>query len=116
MRTNPGDKIFAILKTHIGRENAISAPELAKAIGWRSSLEREVRRIIRTESPLWAERDGLVCAVPGGGYFLGTSFEELSTYHTWLTEGRTAYEERIAIVANYCRARGIALAPIRRAA
>jgi len=116
MRTPQGDKIFEVLQKHLGRENAISAPDIAKALRWPAGREREVRRIIRTESPLWADKNGVLCAAPGGGYFLAQTFEELMAYHSWLCDGRNSYDERIKSVEAYCHARGFNLQPFRKAA
>jgi len=109
MRTSQGDKIYQVLRTHLGRENAISAPAICKALRWPEGREREVRRVIRSESPLWADANGIVCAAPGGGYFLAQTLEEIMAYESWLLDGLNAYQERLEIVRNYCRARGIKL-------
>jgi len=109
MRTKNGDRIYDILRSHIGKENAISAPAIAQALRWPEHRERKVRQIIRDESMFWAANGGLVCAIPGSGYFIAQSFEELAAYESWLTEGRDSYSQRIAIVRKYCRARGFNL-------
>jgi hypothetical protein len=116
MKTPQGDKIYDVLRLHQGRENAISAPEICRALRWPEGRERQVRQIIRDESPLWAEDAGIVCAAPGGGYFLATSMEELLAYESWLLEGRNSYDERLHRVRAYCRKRGFDLEQFRRAA
>ncbi len=116
MKTPQGDKIYAILRMHLGRENAISAPAICQALHWPEGRERQVRQIIRDESPLWAEESGILCAAPGDGYFLATTFFELLAYESWLLEGRNSYDERLRRVRAYCRKRGFDLEQFRRAA
>lgn len=116
MRTPQGDRIYRVLAAHLGRENAISAPDICKALRWPEGRERQVRQIIRDESPLWADDNGILCAAPGGGYFLAQTFEELLAYESWLQEGRKSYDERLRSVRAYCRKRGFDLQQFRRAA
>src|SRR5258708_4776736 len=78
MRTGEGDKIFDVIRAHVGSENAISAPDICRELGWSHGCERNVRRIIAKESHLWPE---IVCAragdpTGGGGYFVAESYEE----------------------------------------
>ena len=116
MRTPQGDKIFEVLRAHLGRENAISAPDICTALRWPTGREREVRRIIRAESPLWSDANGIVCAAPGGGYFLAQTLEEILAYESWLQEGFNSYKERLESVRAYCRARGLHLPSFTRKA
>jgi hypothetical protein len=116
MKTPLGDKIYSVLARHVGRENAISAPGICRELLWSEGRERQVRQIIRDESPLWAEEHGILCAAPGGGYFLATTMEELLAYESWLIEGRNSYGERLRRVRAYCRKRGFDLEQFRRAA
>ncbi len=82
MRTPDGDKIFAILRQHDGAANAITAPQICRELGWRKSSQRTVRQIIADESALW--EGWPVCGIPGQGYFIAQSIEELMSYDNWL--------------------------------
>lgn len=82
MRTKTGDKIAAILRGHVGREEALSAPDICRALGWPLKREREVRRVIADEAPLW--EGVLVCAKPGDGYFVAANIDEAQAYQNWL--------------------------------
>ena len=84
MRTPEGDKIFAIIRQHDGAPNAITAPQICRELGWRKSRQRTVRQIISDESALW--EGWPVCAIPGQGYFIAQSIEELMSYDNWLAD------------------------------
>lgn len=91
MRSPEGDKIFSVIRRHVGRDNAISARDICREIGWDPvARERLVRRLIADESSLWTAGPGarcLVCSAPGNGgagYFVAASFEEAETYYNWL--------------------------------
>lgn len=87
MRTDLGDKVHRIVRRHIGAGNAISAPEIAKELGWRPTMEREIRRLISDEGHLWPGI--LVCSIPGKGFFCADSFEEAEAYDNWLADLKT---------------------------
>jgi hypothetical protein len=82
MRTDHGDSVYLILRSHIGLEQAITAPEICSALAWPPRNERVVREIIRDEAAFW---DALVCAVPGTGYFCAATFDEICAYENWLS-------------------------------
>jgi hypothetical protein len=84
MRTTQGDKIFAIIRQHDGAANAITAPQICRELGWRKSRERTVRQIIADEAAFW--EGWPVCAIPGQGYFVAESIEELMSYDNWLAD------------------------------
>lgn len=84
MRTPEGDKIFAIIRQQDGAENAITAPQICRELGWKKSRERTVRRIIADESAFW--EGWPVCGIPGQGYFVAESIEELMSYRNWLAD------------------------------
>lgn len=83
MRTNTGDAIHHILRVHVGQEQAISAPDICRALRWPAPRERHVRRLIADESALWP--DVVVCATPGQGYFCAASLDEIQRYDNWLS-------------------------------
>ncbi len=84
MRTKTGDRIASILRRHVGREEAIGAPDICRELGWPLKREREVRRIIADQAPLW--EGVLVCAKPGDGYFVASNIDEAQAYQNWLND------------------------------
>ena len=84
MRTEEGDKIFAIIRQHDGAENAITAPQICSELRWKRSRERTVRQIIADEAVLW--EGWPVCGIPGKGFFVARSIEELMSYRNWLAD------------------------------
>ena len=84
MRTEAGDKINEVVRRHIGAANAINAVQICAELDWPETREREVRRIIADESMMW---EGMpVCGIPGKGYFVGETIDELETYDNYLTD------------------------------
>lgn len=81
MRTTEGNQIYSILRAKVGRESAITAPELARLIGFPPGNERRVRRIINDECALWPT---LVVSEAGKGYFIAQTYEELEQCDSWL--------------------------------
>ena len=75
MRTEAGNRIFALLKGHRGEEQAITAPEIGLKLG---IYERDVRAIIANEFREWIEDGGLLLSKPGKGFFFATEAEEIS--------------------------------------
>jgi len=105
MRTDEGNKVYAIVRCHIGRENAISAPDICRQLRWPMSRERFVRQIIADESHLW---DGvLICAVGGEGYFCAQTFDEAHAYRNWLRDLMLKSKEKLARFENACSLMGI---------
>ena len=72
------DQILAVLRQHIGRENAVGAAEIAVAIGWKPSRSRDVRKIISAHRADWTRQiEGAVCNASGGGFWIGVCFEDV---------------------------------------
>lgn len=92
MRTNTGNAILKVLRSHSGRAEALSAPAICRALKWPDTRERLVRRIIADESALW--NDVLVCSVPGEGYFCAETFEEIERADHWLATLATQAAEK----------------------
>lgn len=112
MRTPEGDKIFAIIRRHVGRENGISARAICRELGWDPvGRERTVRRIIADQSCLWTNGGGvLVCALTGNGatgYFAATTFEEAETYYNWLLSLASVANRKVFNFREACRKMGI---------
>lgn len=82
MRTKTGNTIFAILQAHVGRSQAISAADLARALGMPARRERQIRRILADEAALWP--NVVICSAPGAGYFCAETYEEICRYDNWL--------------------------------
>lgn len=74
MRTELGDEILAVLRTHRGLESAVTAPQLAVEVG---RNERDVRKCIARECGYWTG-EGLLLARPGHGFFFATEAEEVA--------------------------------------
>jgi hypothetical protein len=112
MRTTDGDKVFAIIRAHIGAEDAITAPEIARELRWKASDERKVRRIISDEGYLWP--DILVCSIPGKGYFCATSYEEAESYDSWIAGLLDSAREKQTAFRAQCRKMGFRFAQTNR--
>lgn len=83
MRTELGNQIHDVLMSRIGRDQAISAPQLCDELGLRRTHERTVRETISTECALW---DGFVVCAGSCGYFAAADIEEILAYDNWLAE------------------------------
>ena len=94
MRTEEGDNIFAIVRQHSGAANAITAPQICRLLGWKKSGERHVRQLIADEGSLW--EGWPVCSIPGQGFFIAETIEELIAYNNWLSE--LAYVSRDKLI------------------
>ena len=94
MRTKTGNAILKILLQRHGRGAAISSTDICRALGWKTSRDRAVRRIIADENALWP--DVLICAVPGDGFFCAATFEEVVAYDHWLAHLAKDANEKIA--------------------
>jgi len=111
VRTVEGDKIFKIIRSHIGRPQAISAPQICHQLRWKPSYERDVRRIISDESHLWPGI--LVCSFPGAGYFCAETYEEAETYDNWLSDLVDAAWNKRAAFRTACAKMGFKFATSR---
>lgn len=110
MRTNTGNTIFNLLREHVGQEEAISAPQICRELGWPDSRERLVRRIIADESALWP--DVLICSVPGAGYFCAASFQEIESADHWLANLATEAAEKHRLFRATAQQLGFSLAKL----
>ena len=103
MRTPAATKIFLVIQNHIGRDQAISAREICRELGWSEGLAREVRRIISEEGCLF---DGvLVCAYSGknsGGYFCAATYEEALTYRNWIANLSRKASKKLELIDRAC--------------
>jgi hypothetical protein len=78
----PAERVYSCLCEHQGRDQAITAPGICKRLGWSRGREREVRRMIAgNANKAWL---GVLCAVPGLGYFFASDMEEIATYRKYL--------------------------------
>ena len=88
MRTPLGDKVYAILRGRVGRDNAIHAHEIASALNLRPRMEREIRRRIADERSLWAAKKGdaaiFVLSLSGGGFFACADYDEYVLCRGWI--------------------------------
>lgn len=84
---NRAQQIRKLLARHCGPANAITAPSICRALGYKPSMERQVRRIISEESHLWGNDDDLfiVCSIPGAGFFVVDNLDEIYDYDNYLS-------------------------------
>jgi hypothetical protein len=118
LRTPDGDKIFDVIRHHIGDENAIGAREICRELGWPIGSARHVRRIIAAESPEW---QGIVCAhagdpAGGGGFFIASTYLEIEAYWAFLDDLRSAAALKVTRFENLCYRMGIRLTETKEAA
>lgn len=90
-------RVASVLAPHIGRENGISAEDLAAHC---ELTERELRHVV-TEL---REQGIAVCATPGTGYFVAADAHELEHYYCKFLEERAIHSLRLI-----ARARRVAL-------
>lgn len=114
MRTGEGNEIYRVLRTHIGRDQAISAPDICRAIGWSMTRERHVRQVISDESHFWS--GVLICSSPGAGYFVAADFEEVHKYRNWIADLFHQAADKLRKVDNACAKMGIRFKPERKKA
>lgn len=89
----PSERVHAALVAHQGRDQAISAPRLCRHLGWSHGREREVRRIIEDNAnDNWP---GVLCAIPGVGYFFAADLEEIVTYRKYLVALKDAARDKL---------------------
>jgi len=104
-------QIEGVLRQHRGKDRAISSPEICRELGWKITLEREVRRLIKRESRSWGKEGELflVCAVPGKGYFLAEDFDEVQAYRNWMSDQYMTLGRELKTFDQQCRILGIRL-------
>lgn len=107
MRTEYGNRILEIIAGHTGENEAISAPKIAAELGWTPGRERDVRRIISTESILW---DIEVVEKPGVGFFVPETYDEVEKYIHWLDDMADSAAVRAARKRDYFQKRGLVIA------
>lgn len=115
MRTDLGNQVFSIVRQHCGAAAAVSSPQICRELGWDpTARERLVRQLIADEAPFW---DGLpICSIPGRGYFVPESIEELATYHNWLSALAERAKNKVHYFRDHCRKAGINLKALSSAA
>lgn len=108
---NRASQIQAVLRQHVGRDQAISAPGICRILRWPLSLEREVRRIIKDEGRSWGGEGELfvVCAIPGRGFFIAADFEEIQNHDNWLSAQYAAVGKSRRDFRTLCKNLGITL-------
>lgn len=108
---NRAPQIEAVLRQHVGREQAITAPQICRALNWPLTLEREVRRILKEEGRSWGKEGELfiICAIPGRGYFLAQDIEEIEAHDNWLSAQYAAVGKTRRDFRALCKNLGISL-------
>jgi transcriptional antiterminator len=102
------NEIMRVLMTRSGHQNAMSAQDIARAVGM---SERSVRRIISEVWESWAEQGIFICSKSGGGYWVAADYEEAVAYRDWLASSGTHLSGRAAVITRVCRKSGIHLDP-----
>jgi len=102
------DKIFRIMLSARGAENAITARDIAIEIGWSSGMEREVRRIIAAWDHI------IVCAKlrgrgDEGGYFIPQTYQEIEAYWAHLSDLASKAEAKVQRFEQACAKAGFNL-------
>jgi hypothetical protein len=105
MRTATGDKICELLRAHVGRAHSIHAHQIGEQLRPKMN-ERTVRQIISDQSCLWHE---LVCATPGGGYFIAENVEEMLVYRNWLKDQADHWGRKLTRFDTLCKRMGLHL-------
>lgn len=78
------DQVLKVLKRHIGRDNAITASEIAQELGFTPGVGRSIRAIIAYD--FWP--DIIVCGTggQGSGYYIASDYDEVQAYHRHLSQ------------------------------
>jgi hypothetical protein len=90
---SPEERVHSALVAHRGREAAISAPRLCRRLGWSHGRERDIRKIIERHAN--SDWPGVLCGVPGLGYFFAADLEEIHTYRKYLVALKTAAASKL---------------------
>ena len=86
------------LLQHRGRARAITGARICRILKWEPNRERDVRRLIEEHAN--SDWPGVLCAVPGVGYFFAVNLEEINQYRLYLlclTNAARAKVERFDI-------------------
>ncbi|HEX4083347.1 MAG TPA: hypothetical protein VHY22_00445 [Chthoniobacteraceae bacterium] len=105
MRTAEGDRVCELIRTRLGRRQAVTACQICQILGWPQSRESIVRRIIAEESMLWSGI--LICCADGEGYFCATNCDEALACETWLREARDHAQITLDTFIAQCRRLGL---------
>lgn len=116
---NPSlQRILTLLRSHVGRDNLISAEAIATAIGL---PQRDGARIVR-DLLSEALHDGTLedqeiplCAIPGKGYFLASDIEEAQAYADWCRSLAAEAARKSVAVTTLFKSLGLHLQPAARA-
>jgi biotin operon repressor len=100
------EDIARILATCHGRENAISAPAIAEALGKPPGYERTIRETISLcVDRLW-DRGITIVTTSGGGYWIAKDEEEISANLAFLLSLTLTIVERLAAFLDLMRRQG----------
>jgi hypothetical protein len=104
-------RIFSVLRQHVGRANLISSKSIARSLRWSPGCARKVRRIISRDGRYWGKPGDLtvLCAVPGHGYFIAETFDEIESYHNWLSKQFASFRNQKRSFEQLCKNLGIRL-------
>jgi hypothetical protein len=102
-----GDHVLAILRSRVGREQAITAPAIALRMGWTPNSERVVRSLIEIHAN--GDWPGVLCAMPGTGYYFASNLEEIEEYRGLLATLKKAANAKLQKFDERVKAEGFRL-------
>lgn len=103
----PAQRVHDVLLKHRGRAQAITALKVCRELRWGITQTREVRSIIEDHAN--SEWPGLLCAIPGVGYFFATDLEEIATYRQYLVCLSNAAQAKVRSFDARVKAEGFSL-------
>jgi hypothetical protein len=100
------EAITAILARASGRDNAVTAAQIADRLDMAS---RRVREIISKEfEPISERLSAPLISIPPHGYWLSTDAEDLRDRQAWLAGNRDSYDIQIEAHEAMCKRHGLA--------
>ncbi len=100
-------KVHAVLLQHRGKSEAITGPRICAELGGEPGDARLVRAIIEEHAN--SQWPGVLCAVPGTGYFFAANRQEIAQYRQYLLCLSTVARAKVNRFDNRMTAEGISL-------
>lgn len=104
--------IIIVLRSHVGRDEIISAKAIAEEIGIRiRNGDREVREILSEalDDGSLEELEIPLCAIPGKGYFLAADIDEAQAYADFISSLATEAARKSRNVTALFKSMGLRL-------
>ena len=103
-------KVYAVLLQHRGKSEAITGPRICAELGGEPGDARLVRAIIEEHAN--SQWPGVLCAVPGTGYFFAANRQEIAQYRQYLLCLSTVARAKVNRFDSRMTAEGISLEEI----